>query len=641
MYFISIKKYFVLFGLLLGSCLLMAQKEGYTDFKRGQQKSATELIQEAKAIKHKEPTQAIKLVDEAISLLRQNKDKKKSRGSSAEEADAFVLLGSIYEQINQQELALERYRQALLLVDKKAPQQKADILERMGYLYLALGNGTAAEKAYQDCINSSNNKTLTLRCEEGLADVKLFKQDAAGLDAQLESIESNYQLDSVVLAKNEARRAQNYAQQNDYDRAASSFQNSVNILPDNNKLSKEEAAPFEQAKQKILSNEKADAQDEIDIRSSVNTKASFSNEALVLENLKIAELYESEKNYSVAEKYVVAAKDLIDANTDAGVAADVFKMSSELQQRKGKTELALNDLEKYIEAKENAILRLEEDLKEQVEIVKGQQQIDIQQLDYDLEEKDRELLASRLRTQQIITGLLSLVLLASVVYFYFLYKNVKEKRKANQLLLLKSLRAQMNPHFIFNALNSVNNFIAKNDEKAANKFLSDFSTLMRKVLDYSQKDFITLEEELELNELYLKLEHFRFRDKFDYTFDNQLGHQYEHLPVPPMFIQPFIENAIWHGLRYKESKGKLLVSIQKQAEFLLVQIKDDGIGRERSKALKTENQKKYKSTGIENVSRSMALINDIYGKQYEVLVSDVPASEGTGTVVNIRIPIAG
>ena len=78
----------------------------------------------------------------------------------------------------------------------------------------------------------------------------------------------------------------------------------------------------------------------------------------------------------------------------------------------------------------------------------------------------------------------------------------------------------MNPHFIFNALNSVNNFIAKNDEKSANKFLSEFSRLMRKVLDYSQKDFISFEEEMELNELYLKLEHFRFRDKFNYTFSN-------------------------------------------------------------------------------------------------------------------------
>jgi two-component system LytT family sensor kinase len=283
---------------------------------------------------------------------------------------------------------------------------------------------------------------------------------------------------------------------------------------------------------------------------------------------------------------------------------------------------------------------LENDLKEQVDIVKGQQQIDLLQRDYDLEEKDKELLQSQLQTQKIIIGLLSLVLLASLVFFYFLYKNVKAKRKANQSLLLKSLRTQMNPHFIFNALNSVNNFIAKNDEKAANKFLSSFSKLMRKVLDYSQKDFITFEEEIELNELYLKLEHFRFRDKFDYTFRNDAEQDGYNLEVPPMLIQPFIENAVWHGLRYKSAKGKLDVTVTKDAGKLIIRVKDNGIGREKSRELKTKNQMKYKSTGLENVSKRIALINEIYNKNYEINVSDLDDNaEDKGTVVEIKIPV--
>ena len=208
------------------------------------------------------------------------------------------------------------------------------------------------------------------------------------------------------------------------------------------------------------------------------------------------------------------------------------------------------------------------------------------------------------------------------------------------MLLIKSLRTQMNPHFIFNALNSVNNFIAKNDEKAANKFLSEFSKLMRKVLDYSQKDFISFEEELELNELYLKLEHFRFRDKFDYHFENKVKLATYDLEVPPMLIQPFIENAVWHGLRYKEGKGNLGVTINQVDNTLIVSIKDDGIGRENSKALKTANQKKYKSTGLENVSRRIALINETYNKNYEISVEDVNSdAKETGTWVRIKIPV--
>ena len=197
----------------------------------------------------------------------------------------------------------------------------------------------------------------------------------------------------------------------------------------------------------------------------------------------------------------------------------------------------------------------------------------------------------------------------------------------------------MNPHFIFNALNSVNNFIAKNDEKAANKFLSEFSRLMRKVLDYSQRDFISFEEEIELNELYLKLEHFRFRDKFEYQFEKNTEVNTYDMEVPPMLIQPFIENAVWHGLRYKEGRGQLKISINDLGNVLLVKIQDNGIGRKKSAELKTANQKKYKSTGLQNVSKRIALINEIYGKNYEIEVSDFDETkEDTGTLVKIKIP---
>ena len=198
----------------------------------------------------------------------------------------------------------------------------------------------------------------------------------------------------------------------------------------------------------------------------------------------------------------------------------------------------------------------------------------------------------------------------------------------------------MNPHFIFNALNSVNNFIAKNDEKAANKFLADFSRLMRKVLDHSQKDFISFDEEIELNELYLRLEHFRFRDKFDYSFKNDLAEKGLDLEVPPMLIQPFIENAVWHGLRYKEGKGQLDVRISAENGIHTVTIQDNGIGRSKSQALKTVNQKIYKSTGLENIERRVALINQLYQKNYAIEVTDLdPGAEETGTLVKIRIKV--
>ena len=107
-----------------------------------------------------------------------------------------------------------------------------------------------------------------------------------------------------------------------------------------------------------------------------------------------------------------------------------------------------------------------------------------------------------------------------------------------------------------------------------------------------------------------------------------------------MLIQPFIENAVWHGLRYKESKGQLDITVKKEAQQLVVRIEDNGIGRKKSSALKTINQRKYKSTGLENVARRIEVINDLYDKQYEISVRDADQTiEDTGTIVEIRVPV--
>lgn len=195
----------------------------------------------------------------------------------------------------------------------------------------------------------------------------------------------------------------------------------------------------------------------------------------------------------------------------------------------------------------------------------------------------------------------------------------------------------MNPHFIFNALNSVNQFIAQNDERSANKFLAEFSRLMRLVLENSQEDFIPLTTEQEIISLYLKLEHYRFRDKFEYQIIMDESIDPEVIPIPPMLIQPYIENAVWHGLRYKEEKGHLLLRMSKNVAGMQVEIIDDGIGRKRSTAIKTENQKKHQSTGLKNIDERLRIINKVYGLRYQVDISD-KNSDGTGTKVVIHVP---
>ena len=356
--------------------------------------------------------------------------------------------------------------------------------------------------------------------------------------------------------------------------------------------------------------------------------------------LQLADLYLKEGNVPAAEKYVAASYEAIGKGASAEKKAEIYKKSSEVNYKKGAYEKAQEDYQKYTVEKDKILAKKEEELGQLIAILKGQEKIDLLAKDVELEEKEADLLKNQLFTQRIIIGLLSLLLLAALGAFYFILKNVKARRQANQLLLLKSLRTQMNPHFIFNALNSVNNFISKNDEKSANKFLTDFSKLMRLVLQHSQKDFIALEEELNLIELYLKLEHLRFRDKFDFDFQKDAQLKTVDLAIPPMLIQPFIENAIWHGLRYKKEKGKLNVQVEKKAEVILITIQDDGIGREKSQELKTTNQQNYQSEGLKNVGKRLQLINELYGKNYEIDIADAsPNQSEPGTVVRLKIPV--
>ena len=218
-----------------------------------------------------------------------------------------------------------------------------------------------------------------------------------------------------------------------------------------------------------------------------------------------------------------------------------------------------------------------------------------------------------------------------------MFRNIKQQKIANNLLALKSMRSQMNPHFIFNALNSVNSFIAVNDERNANRYLSEFSVLMRAVLENSDEDFIPLTKEIELLELYVKLEHNRFKEKFDYNISVDESINLEQFSIPPMLLQPYIENAIWHGLRYKKEKGNLAISInKKEDETVVITIIDNGIGRRKSEELKTKNQLKQKSKGMSTIKNRVAILNDMYKERVTVNVTDV-LENGEGTKVELLL----
>jgi len=139
--------------------------------------------------------------------------------------------------------------------------------------------------------------------------------------------------------------------------------------------------------------------------------------------------------------------------------------------------------------------------------------------------------------------------------------------------------------------------------------------------------------------LYLKLEQYRFRDKFEYTFNIHPNISQEDFMLPPMLIQPFIENAVWHGLRYKESFGHLNVVIYEENSKVFVEIEDNGIGRKRSQEVKTESQKSKSSRGLQNTKERIGVINELYKTKLQLQVSDLKSGEqDCGTKVKLVIP---
>tara|TARA_R110002033_G_scaffold123695_3_gene165983 strand:- start:501 stop:995 length:495 start_codon:yes stop_codon:yes gene_type:complete len=161
---------------------------------------------------------------------------------------------------------------------------------------------------------------------------------------------------------------------------------------------------------------------------------------------------------------------------------------------------------------------------------------------------------------------------------------------------------------------------------------------MRAVLENSEEDFIPLKKEIELLNLYTKLEHFRFQDKFDYSIDVDETIDVEEFQIPPMLLQPYIENAVWHGLRYKTEKGHLNIIIKsKSKDEITITISDDGIGRERSKTLKTDHQKKQNSKGMNNIKKRVAILNEMYKDKVDVAIADFQDLEDAGTKVVVTL----
>jgi len=207
---------------------------------------------------------------------------------------------------------------------------------------------------------------------------------------------------------------------------------------------------------------------------------------------------------------------------------------------------------------------------------------------------------------------------------------------------MTALRAQMNPHFIFNCLNSIKLYTLENDGKTASEYLTMFSQLIRQVLENSHSEKVTLKKELETLKLYIDLEGMRFKDKVQYEINVGPGIDQQYTEVPPLLLQPYVENAIWHGLMHKKQGGNLKIDVSQPSENLLrVEITDNGIGRALAAEYKSKSVMRQKSFGMTMTSERIQMINQFYLVDTETKIIDLKddSNNAVGTMVIIQIPI--
>lgn len=630
------------------------------------------LLDSARYLAGSAPLRAIDKVNMAIEQSINANDREL-------EGACYLILGNIQQGLDQHALAVENYRKCIAAL---SPNGKSKVMkggelvspETRGNLFnayrsmasseLQLGNTAAALRAIEACFGSRfSGISAAEQAEARRVQAAVLARDgrqAEALDlfqnllAQAQKNNDPVGKIKTLLALGawyEEQKNENKALEY-YDQAKSVAEKEKQtdlLLKSNNAL----AAIYR--RQKNLAKEVQTRNSNLELSNS----SKFAKEAEV-QNKEIGNAYIQANQVEMAlpflekslskEDLILAEKGLFGKSNDLESMAGTYRLLAEQYLRMGDSQRALLYLDNFVKIQDSIrsirSRELDAALRLSNQLGKNQQRIDLLEKERNLSERsievlrqDRELKEEQLSSRNLIIGSMCVLILFMAAGAFFILRSSREKRRANQLLAIRSLRGQMNPHFIFNALNSVNHYISQNDELAANKYLSDFSRLMRLVMETTRHDLIPLSDELEILNLYLQLEHARFRDHFDYNFEIDPNLDAQDFELPPMLIQPFIENAVWHGLRYLDGKGLLNIHISSQANGLKVVITDNGIGRKRSLEIKTRNQKLQNSTGMQNIDHRIRVMNELFRTHIRAEVSDAAESEtNPGTRVQLYIP---
>jgi len=384
----------------------------------------------------------------------------------------------------------------------------------------------------------------------------------------------------------------------------------------------------------------------------------------------LARCYQKQENFTTSFLY---AKHLLGLAKETGArpfVRDAYELYWEIYDRQGKTDSAYKYSLKYIAIKDSI---LSDNYRRNIALTEMRSQDEQQKTKISLLQKDRQinqekllLQQQKLKSESLFRYILITTIGAFVLFGFFIFRNINLKRKnenqhlQHQLELqqleskkntiefqqqateleMQALRAQMNPHFIFNCLSSINRYILINKTEEASDYLTKFSRLIRMALHNSEKSLITLDNELEALRLYLDLERLRFKNAFNYSITLINDIDTHTVYIPPMLMQPFAENAIWHGLMHKKGMGCLDIQLCAENKTLTCLIIDNGIGRNKAAALNSGSAKKNKSMGVDITAGRLAILNKSKNETAVFNIEDLTDDDGNdcGTKVVLKMP---
>lgn len=592
---------------------------------------------------HSKPDTSIVFAEKALDLAKKIPNR---RG----EGMALNMIAISMNNLSRTDSAKKYYEQALHIFETTH-----DTMGMM-HLYNNLGNLTSNTGDYSTSIHyylkvlnlaeSSQKKELIALASNNLAIIYFdwSKYDLA-LDFYKKSLGILGQLnDTMKMAALFNNIGELYRETNQHDSALSNYQKALGLA-------------FRSRNQKSMMNAYLNLGDAMKLRNmdqeafayyrlaSEQAREIKSDYGIAYANIQQAELYLAENNSAKGGQSAMEGLRLAQKLKHVKLEKEAHFQLFRYYETTGNYQAALSHHLEFTNLKDTLFNQSsrKEIIRLQTEFETEKKEREIAQLN--AEKATQELEIDRQKSLRIITTLIALTLLSGAAFFHsrsrvkqLAEKNKLEKQKYE--VEQKLLRVQINPHFIFNSLNSIQGFMLGNNIGAAQSFLGKFAQLIRLILENSRKSLVSVEDEINTLQLNLELEQMRFANKFTFGFEIDENIDMANTYIPPMLIQPFVENALIHGIQPKKEEGQIQIRMVRSANAITAYVRDNGIGRDASSAIKSKQIKTHKSLGQQLTKERLELLGSKNGQTFYFEVSDLKDENGqaTGTEVKIVMP---